>query len=263
MNPSEFSGKTALITGVASGFGLATAQMLAAGGASIVGVDRNAVGLSAGLAKLPVIVAAKHHAIVQDLLEPEAARSIVTRAMQLAGPIDILVNSAGVCHFRRTGEITTREWDEVVNLDLRAIYFLSVAVAEQVDAKRGCRIINLGSNAGRKGRAFSAHYAAAKAAVVNVTESLAVAYGPRGVTVNTVCPAVVLTPLWNESFDELGAIAGKSADELVAGWTALTPLRRLGAVEDVANLITFLASSRAAFITGQQINVCGGFMLTC
>jgi NAD(P)-dependent dehydrogenase (short-subunit alcohol dehydrogenase family) len=99
-----------------------------------------------------------------------------------------------------------------------------------MDADRGGSIVNLGSNAGRKGRALAAHYAAAKAAVKSVTESLALAYGPKRITVNTVCPAVTETPMWE--------------------------------VKDVANLITFLASDKGSFVNGQEINVCGGFMLT-
>ena len=99
--------------------------------------------------------------------------------------------------------------------------------------------------------------------MANVTESLALAYGKKGITVNTVCPAVVLTDMWERNFQELEPITGKSADQLVQNWTADTPLQRLGTLEDVANLIVFLASDRASFITAQEINVCGGFMLTC
>jgi len=179
------------------------------------------------------------------------------------GPVDVLVNSAGVCHFNRPAKISAEEWDEVLEVDLRALFFLGTAFAERVDPKRGGRIVNLGSNAGRKGRPLSVHYAAAKAAVASVSESLALAYGAKNITCNTVSPAVVLTPLWEDSFRELAVLTGKTSAELIAGWTQATPLKRLGTVEDVADLITFLASDRAGFITGQTINVCGGFQFTC
>jgi meso-butanediol dehydrogenase/(S,S)-butanediol dehydrogenase/diacetyl reductase len=259
----DFSGKTALITGAAGGFGLGAALQLAAGGARIVGVDRNAAKLAEAMATLPPVDAGPHVPLVVDLRPAEAARQVVRDARQSASTLDILVNSAGVCHFHAMADITAEEWNEVIEIDLRSLFLLSTAFAEQVDPTRGGRIINLGSNAGRKGRAVSAHYAAAKAAVANLGESLAIAYGRRGITANTVCPAVVLTPLWSTSFPELEAITGKSPDQLVAGWTQATPLGRLGTVEDVANLIAFLASDRGGFITGQTINVCGGFMLTC
>jgi NAD(P)-dependent dehydrogenase (short-subunit alcohol dehydrogenase family) len=260
---NEFKGRTALITGAGSGFGLAVSRQLAERGARIVAVDRNRDKLDAALTSLAPAGEGPHHALVADLRPADAARRVAEEAFAAAGQIDILVNSAGVCHFNRMAEITPEEWDEVLEIDLRSLFFLSVAVAERVNPARGARIINLGSNAGRKGRALSAHDAAAKAAVVNLSESLALTYGPRNITVNTVCPAVVTTPLWNEAFAELHRLTGKSAAELETTWGQSTPLRRLGTVDDVANLIVFLAGDRAAFITGQQINVCGGFMLTC
>jgi NAD(P)-dependent dehydrogenase (short-subunit alcohol dehydrogenase family) len=258
----NFKDKTAIVTGAGGGFGRSTARMLAQCGARIVGVDRNAQSLAETMAALPAI-GGGHLTIVQDLRPARAANDVIAKAMEHLPHLDILVNSAGVCHFTPANKVTPEQWDEVMEIDLKSLYFLAVAAAEAMDPQRGGRIINLGSNAGRKGRAFSAHYAAAKAGVANVTESLALAYGKKGITINTVCPAVVLTDMWQQNFEELGHITGKSADDLVQNWIAATPLQRLGTVEDVANLITFLASDGAGFITGQEINVCGGFMLTC
>lgn len=263
--PYDFTGRTVVITGAASGFGLASANQFATGGARIIGIDRNADRLRAAFAELPSPPAGapSHRTIVADLRPADAAERAIAEAASFGSPLDVLVNSAGVCHFNKPATIRAEEWDEVLEIDLRALFFLGTAFAERVDSKRGARIINLGSNAGRKGRALSAHYAAAKAAVASVSESLALAYGPRNVTCNTVCPAVVLTPLWEESFRELARLTGKTSADLVAGWTQATPLRRLGTPEDVADLVVFLASDRGSFITGQTINVCGGFQHTC
>ncbi len=258
----DFKDKTAIITGAGSGFGRATARLLAQCGARIVGVDCNVQSLAQTMAGLPDI-SGGHLTIEMDLTHTAAASDVIARTMVHAAHLDILVNSAGVCHFTAANNISPDEWDQVHEINLKSLYFLAVAAAEAMEPQRGGRIINLGSNAGRKGRAFSAHYAAAKAGVANVTESLALAYGKKGITVNTVCPAVVLTDMWKRNFQELEPITGKPAEELVRKWTADTPLRRLGTVEDVANLIVFLASDRAGFITAQEINVCGGFMLTC
>ncbi|MGI8906470.1 MAG: SDR family NAD(P)-dependent oxidoreductase [Candidatus Sumerlaeaceae bacterium] len=254
----RFDGKVALITGAGSGIGYATATTLAAAGARIVAVDRNQDKLIALIAALP---GADHIMLEMDLRPADAAINTVAHAIEAAGAINILVNSAGVCHFNRMSEITPGEWDEVLEIDVRSLFFMSTAAAEQMSS--GGRIINLGSNAGRKGRALSAHYAAAKAAVSNLTESLALAYGSKGITANCVCPAVTDTPMWDGLFAELASVTGKSATELTEAWAKSTPLGRLGKADDVANLIAFLASDRAAFITGQTINVCGGFMLTC
>lgn len=254
-----FKGKVALITGAGSGLGKAAAIKLAAAGAQIIAVDRDKKSTRELMKGLP----GKHHAIVKDLRPALAAKEVVEKALALTRRLDILVNSAGVCHFSKINEISPEEWDEVLEIDLRSMHFLSVAAAEAMDGEVGGRIINLGSNAGRKGRANGAHYAAAKAAVASLTESLALAYGAKQITVNTVCPAVVLTGMWERNFAELAHITGKTSEQLVKAWTDITPLKRLGTPEDVANLIRFLASDDASFITGQTINVCGGFMLTC
>ncbi|MEO6873389.1 MAG: SDR family oxidoreductase [Opitutaceae bacterium] len=261
-HPYDFSGKTILITGAASGLGSAAAWQFAEGGGRVVGVDRHEQRLREAIATWPS-AGGPHEAITADLQPADAPRRVMAEAGRKVGVLDVLVNSAGVCHFNHPAKISAAEWDEVMEIDLRALYFMGMLFAEQVDPARGGRLINLGSNAGRKGRAMSAHYAAAKAGVASVSESLALAYGAKNITVNTVCPAVVVTPLWETSFSELTTLTGKSATELAQQWKKLTPLGRLGTPEDVAHLITFLASEQGSFITGQTINVCGGFMLTC
>jgi meso-butanediol dehydrogenase/(S,S)-butanediol dehydrogenase/diacetyl reductase len=257
----DFRDRVAVVTGAASGIGWKVAQQLAAGGARIVAVDRNKDRVHELVRSLPVTTST-HIALTKDIRSGPAAQEVVPEVLEKTEVLDILVNSAGVCHFNRINTISVQEWDEVMEIDVRALYYISTAAADVMDPVRGGRIINLGSNAGRKGRALSAHYAAAKAAVANITESLALAYGSKKITVNTVCPGPTETPMWDNNFRELKSITGKEAAEFRETWSKQTPLGRIGTPEDVANLIAFLASDRAAFITGQEINVCGGFMLT-
>jgi D-sorbitol dehydrogenase (acceptor) len=260
----EFLNKNILITGGGSGFGLACAQQFASLGGRVILIDRQEQRSKEVLASLESPAGVEHFAVVRDLRPSEAAQSAVSEALDKAGSIDVLVSSAGVCHFNNIHTITAEEWDEVLEIDLRSLFFIGVATGEAMKSQgSGGSIINLASNASRKGRALSAHYAAAKAGVVSVSESLALAYGPSNIRVNTVSPAVVITPMWEQNFAELARITGKTAEQLAEVWTNQTPLRRLGKAEDIANLIIFLAGPKAEFITGQHINVCGGFMHTC
>ncbi len=257
----DFKNKVALITGAASGIGFAAAKQFAEGGARIVGVDRNGERLKNLLSALPRN-GQPHVAIEKDLRLVAEAQAVVPEAMQFTGRLDIVVNAAGVCYFTKMNEITPEEYNEVFDVNVRALFFISVAAAETMDASRGGRIINVGSNAGRKGRAWSAHYAASKAAVKNITESLALSYGSKNISVNTVCPGPTKTPMWETNFKGLKAITGKDPEEFWHMWSRQTPLGRVGRPADVANVICFLASEKGGFINGQEINVCGGFMLT-
>ena len=259
----RFAGRVAVVTGAASGIGLATMARLAGDGARVVAVDRSERKLHDAIERASLPDGAVAAVIALDLRPSGAAKQVIADAVRAVGRIDVLVNAAGVCHFRRMNDVAGDEWDDVMETNVRALFEMSVAAAEAMNPQRGGRIINVGSNAGRKGRPLMAHYAASKAAVANVTESLALAYGKRNVTANTVCPGVTDTPMWDDLFGELREVTGKSKVDLVKGWEQATPLGRLGTADDVANLIAFLASDEASFITGQTINVCGGFMLTC
>jgi len=264
MSSSTFEGKVAVVTGAASGFGRGVAEHFAAEGACVVLVDRDAEGLEETYATCKKAGFTEPLSLQRDLRRVSTSREIVDATLEhTRGRIDILVNAAGVSYFAAINAITEEEWDEVFEIDVRPLYFLSVAAAEVMDPSRGGRIINFGSNAGRKGRAVAAHYAAAKAAVANLSESLALAYGKKNITVNTVCPAAVMTKMWEANFRGLLPITGKTREEHIETWTRLTPLGRLGTVEDIVHLVSFLASSKAGFITAQAINICGGFMLTC
>ena len=257
----DFSGKVAFVTGAGSGIGEQTAKQFAEGGARVVAIDRNEEKLNALVASLKPN-GIEHIALVKDIRSGRAAQEVVPEGLKKTGRIDILVNSAGISHFDRINEISLESWDEIMEVNVRALFFISVAAAEAMDSTRGGRIINLGSNAGRKGRALAAHYAAAKAAVKSVTESLALAYGSKSISVNTVCPGVTETPMWEVNFSDLTRITGKTPAEFMEMWKKMTPLGRVGTTEDVANMITFLASDNGSFVNGQEINVCGGFMLT-
>ncbi len=257
---NEFEKKTALITGIGSGIGLETARQLAGLGCRIVGVDRNEGKLKDAIGSLKA-VSGNHGGLLKNLRNMKEVRSVVPEAIRQVGFVDIVVNAAGVCYFTKMAEISEEEYNDVMDVNVRALYFIAVDAAESMKSPRGGRIINMGSNAGRKGRALSAHYAASKSAVKSITESLALAYGSRNVAVNTVCPGPIDTPMWEVNFKGLKGITGKEPKDFWEQWKQQTPLGKIGTTADVANLIVFLASDKGSFVNGQEINVCGGFML--
>jgi len=256
----EFENKTALVTGIGSGIGLETARMLAGMGCRVVGVDRNENKLNDAIRSLKPNTA-KHVGLIRNLRTMTEVRTVVPEAIRQAGYLDVVVNAAGVCYFTPMAKVSEEEYNDVMDVNVRALFYIAVDAAEAMKPPRGGRIINLGSNAGRKGRAFSAHYAASKAAVKNITESIALAYGSRSVSVNTVCPGPIDTPMWQVNFEGLKSITGKNPKEFWEQWRQQTPLGRIGTTTDVANVICFLASDKGSFVNGQEINVCGGFML--
>ncbi|MEX1139551.1 MAG: SDR family oxidoreductase [Bacteroidota bacterium] len=257
---TEFEKKTALVTGIGGGIGLETARQLSGLGCRIVGVDRNEGKLKEAISSLKP-VAASHIGLLKNLQHMTEVRSVVPEALKQAGYIDIVVNAAGVCYFTKMAEVSEEEYNDIMDVNVRALYFIAVDAAESMKSPRGGRIINMGSNAGRKGRALSAHYAASKSAVKSITESLTLAYGSRNVAVNTVCPGPIDTSMWEVNFKGLKSITGKEPKEFWEQWKQQTPLGKIGTTADVANLIVFLASEKGSFINGQEINVCGGFML--
>ena len=170
--------------------------------------------------------------------------------VEFAGPVELLVNNAGVSHFGLLTHQTDAEWERILDVKLTGVRNCCRAVLPgMVRAKRGC-ILNVASMWGLAGASCEAAYSAAKAGVIGLTRALAKEYGPSGIRVNAVAPGVIHTEMLD-----------RFSPEELAGLVEETPLGRLGIPEDVANLCAFLASDAASFITGQTIAVDGGFLL--
>ena len=168
---------------------------------------------------------------------------------EMYGDIDVLVNNAGVSKSQLFDKITQSEWDEMINVNLKGVFNCSQAVvSDMIRRKNGC-IINISSIWGIDGAAMEVHYSAAKAGVIGFTKALAKELGPSNIRVNCVAPGVIETDMLNGySDDELEVLRNN------------TSLLRLGVPEDIANVVYFLASNKASFITGEVINVSGGFL---
>jgi NAD(P)-dependent dehydrogenase (short-subunit alcohol dehydrogenase family) len=256
----ELAGQVAIVTGAGRGIGRATALELARLGADIVvaeldraTAERTAVevkGLGRRVSVVPTNVTSR--ADLQAMIEHTRTEF---------GRIDILVNNAGIYRAALPLDITEEHWDAVMNINARAVFFASQAVLPTMIAQKRGTIISLASMAGKTGSRTNLPYNASKAAVISITKSLALAHAADGIRVNCVCPGFVETDMWTAVTREQSTLLGLSPEDFHRQRAAQVPLGRLERPEDVANVIGFLASDRAGYMTGQAINVTGGLIM--
>ena len=248
---TELAGKVAIVTGAGQGMGYAVAHRLAAAGASLVVNDLNADAAEQTAAALR---AAGHAAwaVPGDVASSQDVRGIVAAALDRYGSIHILINNAGVLRPTAVIDIEEAEWDLVVNVNLKGTYLCSRAVLPAMREAGLGRIVNFSSTAGKNvSTVGGAHYTAAKAGVLGFTRHLAKEAAPYGITVNAVCPGLIDTEM----------VRATISDEQTSAYAASFPIARLGRPEEVAELVAFLASDRAAYITGASLDINGGDLM--
>lgn len=246
---AEFTGRIALVTGAASGIGLATARRLGAGGAHVVIADHNAEGAekaAAGLKAEGVSAAA----VEVDVTRPESVEAAVRFTVETFGGLDLAVNNAGIGGpSAPTGEYDVAAYDRVVRTNLDGVFYSLRYELPAIQATgRGGAVVNVASILGSVGFAGSPAYVAAKHGVVGLTKTVAAEYAARGIRVNAVGPGFIDTPLL-QSMDR----------RAYEGLVALHPAGRLGRAEEVAEVIAFLLSDRASFVHGSYHLVDGGY----
>ena len=252
----RFKGKVALITAAASGIGRATANIIGSEGGRIAAVDTDRARLDQTVAEIEA-AGGEAHAYNIDALDERRVDSTVTDAAKRFGRIDILVNAVGGSTIianpaATTDTLTLAEWQSLIHFNLTGTFLFTHAVIPVMKQQRSGKIVNLASIAGRgKSSASSSAYATAKGGIIALTTKLANELGPYGINVNAIAPATTLTerirPRWEQRPPE-----ARQAD------IDRTPLRRMGEAVDQANVICFLASSHADFVTGLTIDVTGG-----
>jgi 3-oxoacyl-[acyl-carrier protein] reductase len=245
---TRFEGKTALVTGGAQGIGLAIARRLAREGASVVIADVKGDTGARAVADIAATGAEVRFAHA-DVTDADQVAAAVRDTLASFGHLDVLVNNVGITRDGLLAMMPEDDWDLVLRINLKSVYLVSKAVVRPMMKQRSGRIINISSVAGLAGNAGQANYAASKAGIVGLTKSLAKELGSRGITVNAVAPGFIPTEL-----------TSSLPEELVRKAVELTPLGRLGTVDDVAAAVAFLASDDAAFITGQVLRVDGGMI---
>lgn len=240
--------RTALVTGASRGIGAATAVALDRAGARVALVARDRAGLEAVAAGLdhPVVIPA-------DLSEPDAPATVAAAALEALGSVDILVNNAAHAARLPITDTTAGLIDQMLAVNVRAPILLIAALVPGMVARGGGSIVNLSSVSGIRGTPRRAGYAASKGAIDAATRSLAIELGPAGIRVNSVAPGVVDTDLW---------VRNKAIPGVIEAIDNLTPLRRWAQPPDIADVIVWLASDQARFVTGETIAADGGMAAT-
>ena len=248
---ADLTGRVALITGAGRGMGRASAERIAADGARVVVNDLDQTR-AAEVADRLVSEGAEAMGVAADVSDAADVSRLVGSTRERFGDVDVLVNNAGV--LRRTGILALEEdeWDLVLDVNLKGTYLCTRAVLPAMKEAGWGRVVNISSSAGRSVSTLGGpHYTTAKAAVLGFTRAVAKEMAPFGITLNAVCPGLVNTEMVNEVI----------TDAQTRAYADSFPIKRLAEPEEVAELVAFLASDRAAYITGASLDINGGDLM--
>ena len=242
--------KVALVTGASRGIGREIAQTLAAYGASVIVNYNGSKDRADEVVEVISAAGGKAIAVKADVAKAEEIARLFEEAQAAFGRIDILVNNAGITRDNLILKMSEEEYDTVLDTNLKGAFLCMKHAAKIMLRQKNGRIINISSISGIAGNAGQANYCAAKAGLIGLTKSLAKELGSRGITVNAVAPGFIETEMTE-----------KLSEQVKEGMLAQIPLKRAGSVKDIAEAVAFLASERAAYITGQTLSVNGGMAM--
>ena len=247
----EFKGRVAIVSGAGQGMGRAVAQRLSSGGARLIVNDLNA-DAAQRTAALIAESGGEAHASPGDVTSSADVRRVVDSALERYGALHILINNAGILRPTAVFDIEEDEWDMVVGVNLKGTYLCSRAALPAMREAGWGRIVNFSSTAGKNvSTVGGAHYTAAKAGILGFSRHLAKEEAAHGITVNSVCPGLIDTEM----------VRSTISDERARAYADSFPIARMGEPEEVAELVAFLASDRAAYITGASLDINGGDLM--
>ena len=246
----DFTGRVAIVTGGATGIGYATALELARLGASVAIASRTASELEEAAVRIAAESGSPCLAVPTDVKKEEACIALVARTVETFGQVDVLINNAGGTRMGPLETIPTKGWDAIFELNTRSAYVCTREAGRHMIERRSGSIVNISSNAGSTGVKGGAHYSAAKAALQMFTTVTAAEWGRYGVRANCVAAGMIASPRAVDAWNAAGLQPDTMADAI--------PLKRPGRPDEIANMIVFLASDAAAYVTGQTIAVNGG-----
>lgn len=257
---SKLVGDVCMVTGAGSGIGRAIARRLASDNAKVAVTDIN---LEDATETTNLIKKDGNFAFASmlDVTKNDSIKETVDRIVADLGPINILVNNAGVSTMNWALELTEKEWDYNFDVNTKGVFLVSQYVGRQmVKEGKGGRIITIASIDAKRGAPLLAHYAASKWAVVGFCRTLALELAPHNINVNCVCPGYVRTSMQKREIEWEARLKDSTIEEISKSYIKDVPLGRLQEPEDVASVVSFLASKDSSYITAQAINVSGGFI---
>ncbi|HEX2513462.1 MAG TPA: glucose 1-dehydrogenase [Chloroflexota bacterium] len=261
MAEGKLAGKVALVTGGAQGIGRAIALHLARDGAAVVAADLNLEGAEAVAAEIEA-AGGRAAGMRADVVDEASQEDLVAQTVQRFGSLDVVVANAGILQVKPLIDLSAAEWDRTFAVNVRGVFLsFRFGARQMIEQGRGGRLLATASIAAKMGSPFQSHYQASKSAVVGLVRSAAWELGQHGITVNCYCPGIVDTDMWKIIDRERGKLLGRQPGELLKEMATRSPLGRTEVPEDVAPLVSFLASEDSRYITGQAINVCGGVVM--
>jgi acetoin reductase-like protein len=261
MSVERLNGKVALVTGGGQGIGRAISLRLAEDGANVAIADLKLENAQKVVNEIEQM-GRKAIALEVDVRNKSAVKDVVSQVPERLGGLDILVNNAGVGAFNPIFDIDEKELDLQYEVNVKGLFFALQAAAEYMVNNGGGKIVNLASQAGRRGEPYALSYCMSKAAVISITQSAALALAPNKINVNAVAPGVVDTPFWVEVDKKFAEIENLPIGEPKRRAIASIPLGRMEQPEDVAKVVSFLAGPDSDYMTGQTVNVDGGNVLS-
>lgn len=256
----NYQGKIGMVTGAARGIGKAVAHKLAQCGADVILLDINKETVEASAKEIAEMTGCRTWAFAVDVTSADALDAMMTEVDRKIGCVDVLANCAGMTVSKCLVDVTTDDWDRVMNVNLRSVWYLSRLYAKQLKAagKSKGNIVSISSQASKIGEYGNGAYSISKAGVNMLTQVLGLELAAQGISVSAICPGYVNTEMVQEVFRKRAPLEGMTPEQYEKALTGSVPMSRMAEPEEIADLVAFLAGGHADYITGVTVTIAGG-----